>query len=270
MEQATTTAAFEQIKATSIPIKVVGTSGRLVQWLKKPGDRVEKYEPIAMLEDDGVETEITADVRGVVKVLMFHPGTEVATGTIIGYVKPAAPTIISTALGTNDTRITPPRPAPPLKPPLAPTEPTTNPPDDNPTSVVPESLVPTLASSALTQRDNLTVIEELVLPTAPAPPPIAEVAPRRSPQSAKTKQRKTTHKTYHVEESQVQRVKRLALELQLDDQAPLDCNESELIRAAIEMLLALPRPALQATLSVNRDREKAGRYGSGWPRPGKQ
>ena len=91
---------------------------------------------------------------------------------------------------------------------------------------------------------------------------------RQAPQ-AKPKRGKTTHKTYHLEEGQVQRIRRLALELKLDDQAPVDCNESELVRAAVEMLLELPRPALRAVIKANREREKAGRYGSGWPRPGR-
>jgi hypothetical protein len=57
--------------------------------------------------------------------------------------------------------------------------------------------------------------------------------------------------------------------LKLDDNAP-NCNESELVRAAVEMLLSLPQPALLQWVEENRRREEAGRYGTGFPRPGKR
>ncbi len=56
-------------------------------------------------------------------------------------------------------------------------------------------------------------------------------------------------------------------ELRLDD-AP-NVNESELVRAAVEALLQLQRPHLLAWIEENRKRERAGKYGTGRPRPGR-
>jgi pyruvate/2-oxoglutarate dehydrogenase complex dihydrolipoamide acyltransferase (E2) component len=115
-----------------------------------------------------------------------------------------------------------------------------------------------VASDAITRRPSTQpAVEELSVPSTPAA------------SSTKPQRGRTTHKTYHLSEEQTRRIKRLSLELRLDDNAP-DCNESELVRAAVEMLLSLPQPALLQWVEENRRREAAGRYGTGFPRPGKR
>lgn len=265
MNAASLNPTYERIRRTSVPINLLGDSGRLIQWLKKPGDPVEKYEPLATIQTaDGVETEVTAALSGVVKLLMFHAGTDVQSGATLCYVQPAslpppaptrmpkATTLQSTAPGATDaplSRLTIESFRVPLAPPVVP----------------PKPLIRRSTLGPVQSGDTLTPVEELTMPDVPLSVPDSRPASAR----LKSQRRKTTHKTYHIEASQVARVKRLALELQLADDEALDYNESELVRAAIELLLELPRPALLATLRVNREREKQGCYGSGWPRPGK-
>jgi hypothetical protein len=89
---------------------------------------------------------------------------------------------------------------------------------------------------------------------------------------AKRRDKKTKNRTYSIGEHQEADIARLAKTLQLealsDDSIPA-VNESELIRAAVDMLLGLPRPALLDVLNANREREKAGKWGRGRPRPPK-
>ena len=84
--------------------------------------------------------------------------------------------------------------------------------------------------------------------------------------------KKTVNRTYSIGDHQEADIARLAKTLQLealsDDSIP-PANESELVRAAVDLLLGLPRPALLDVLKANREREKAGKWGRGRPRPGK-
>jgi 2-oxoisovalerate dehydrogenase E2 component (dihydrolipoyl transacylase) len=57
--------------------------GTIARWLKKEGDRVEKYEPILEIETDKVTTEATAEVAGVLLKIHVPEGTTVTAGTIL-------------------------------------------------------------------------------------------------------------------------------------------------------------------------------------------
>ncbi len=87
--------------------------------------------------------------------------------------------------------------------------------------------------------------------------------------SGKKNRPKTRHRSYHVTDQQEEAIRELSLQMKLDRSAP-NVNESELVRCAIEMLLELPQPALLAMIEKNREKEKAQRYGTGWPRPGRK
>lgn len=115
---------------------------------------------------------------------------------------------------------------------------------------------PARATAAPTAPRSVPIVEELKL--EPPPPPSA---PARTPRP------RTKHATYHLTDNQQERLKRLVLELKLEGGELATMSESEALRAAVEMLLALPGPALAATLRENRARERAGKYGVGWPRP---
>jgi pyruvate/2-oxoglutarate dehydrogenase complex dihydrolipoamide acyltransferase (E2) component len=57
--------------------------GTIARWLKKEGDRVEKYEPILEIETDKVTTEATAEVAGVLLKIHIPEGTTVEAGTVL-------------------------------------------------------------------------------------------------------------------------------------------------------------------------------------------
>ena len=77
--------------------------GTLSKWLKKVGDTVSEYEPIAEVSSDKVDTEIPAPASGVVLKLLVEEGTTVHADTTIAIigtpeeakagVKPAAPEV---------------------------------------------------------------------------------------------------------------------------------------------------------------------------------
>jgi 2-oxoglutarate dehydrogenase E2 component (dihydrolipoamide succinyltransferase) len=97
-----------------IKIPSVGESVQeavLVQWYKKDGDRVQKDEPIFVIETDKVTLEIVAEEGGILKVVVPE-GETVAIGAVVG---------------TIDTEAAPaeaPEPTPP-EPPAEPVEPVT-------------------------------------------------------------------------------------------------------------------------------------------------
>ena len=82
--------------------------------------------------------------------------------------------------------------------------------------------------------------------------------------------RRTRHATYHLTGGQQEAIKELALSLKLVGGDELgSVGESEIVRAAIELFMSMPGAAKWAVLKDNRQREIEGKYGSGWPRPGR-
>lgn len=70
------------------------TEGTIAQWLKKPGDYVEKGESICELETDKVNVEIMAEESGVLQQILANEGDTVAVGqaiAVIGEGQAAAP-----------------------------------------------------------------------------------------------------------------------------------------------------------------------------------
>lgn len=61
-------------------------SGKIVEWLKKEGDRVEKDVPIVRIEGEKTTFEVNSPGAGVVRKLLFEPGTDVQVGQPIALV----------------------------------------------------------------------------------------------------------------------------------------------------------------------------------------
>ncbi|SES36852.1 2-oxoglutarate dehydrogenase complex dihydrolipoyllysine-residue succinyltransferase [Salisediminibacterium halotolerans] len=59
------------------------TEGTVAEWLKQPGDYVEKGEDLVELETDKVNVEVPAESSGVLKTQHFHPGDTVKVGDVI-------------------------------------------------------------------------------------------------------------------------------------------------------------------------------------------
>lgn len=81
------------------------TEGTIAQWLKKPGDYVEKGESVCELETDKVNVEIMAEESGVLQQLLANEGDTVAVGqaiAIIGEGAASAPTAAPQAAQPTD------------------------------------------------------------------------------------------------------------------------------------------------------------------------
>lgn len=85
-----TTETFEEgINVAEIKVPELAesiTEGTIAQWLKKPGDYVEKGESICELETDKVNVEIMAEESGVLQQLLANEGDTVAVGQAIAII----------------------------------------------------------------------------------------------------------------------------------------------------------------------------------------
>src|SRR5579884_931810 len=63
--------------------------GTLTKWLKKPGDRVERDEPLFEISTDKVDTEIPAPAAGVLREVLVDEGKTVAISTVVGRIDEA-------------------------------------------------------------------------------------------------------------------------------------------------------------------------------------
>ncbi len=113
----------------SIELKVpaVGESITEVEigtWLKKPGDRVEKDDPIVEIESDKATVEISAPVAGTLTQILKPTGTAASIGEVVGFMvagvasagapKAAAPVLAAAAvaIASESAKVTSPLPPP--------------------------------------------------------------------------------------------------------------------------------------------------------------
>ncbi len=109
--------------------------GTLTKWLKKPGERVQRDEPLFEISTDKVDAEIPAPASGVLKEIKVQPGATVQVNTVVGTIddggaasataQPTSATASSPAPATAQVTTTPepaapatsaPAPAPPQAP----------------------------------------------------------------------------------------------------------------------------------------------------------
>ena len=57
--------------------------GTITKWLKKPGDKVERDEPLFEISTDKVDAEIPAPAAGVVTDIRVKEGETVAVNTVV-------------------------------------------------------------------------------------------------------------------------------------------------------------------------------------------
>jgi pyruvate dehydrogenase E2 component (dihydrolipoamide acetyltransferase) len=131
--------------------------GTLTRWLKKPGDRVERDEPLFEISTDKVDTEIPSPAAGVLSEVLVQEGATVAIKTIVARIGDGA------AKPTPAAAPPPPPPAPvaaPMPPPVRSFPPPPPPPVPKPATAGPYPIEP--ASPAPPPA--------AAPPAAPAPP----------------------------------------------------------------------------------------------------
>src|SRR5437016_7969955 len=60
--------------------------GTLTKWLKKPGDKVSRDEPLFEISTDKVDAEIPSPVAGVLREQKVSEGTTVQVNTVVGVI----------------------------------------------------------------------------------------------------------------------------------------------------------------------------------------
>ena len=75
---------------TTLTMPEVGetvTEGTIERWLKKPGDHVDKYEPIVEINTDKVDVELPSPVTGTVTELLVEEGAVVEVGAPLAIIE---------------------------------------------------------------------------------------------------------------------------------------------------------------------------------------
>jgi pyruvate dehydrogenase E2 component (dihydrolipoamide acetyltransferase) len=78
-------------------LELAQETGKVLKWLKQPGDTVRKGEPIVEIETDKVTVEVEAPVAGVLRDVSAHAGDVVPVGQTIALIFAAGETGASTA-----------------------------------------------------------------------------------------------------------------------------------------------------------------------------
>src|SRR5216684_3431505 len=72
---------------TDIVMPQMGESiveGTITKWLKKPGDKVQRDEPLFEISTDKVDAEIPAPASGILREIKVSEGTTVQVNTVVG------------------------------------------------------------------------------------------------------------------------------------------------------------------------------------------
>src|SRR5438094_10220487 len=59
-------------------------NGTITKWLKKPGDKIQRDEPLFEISTDKVDAEIPAPASGVLQEIKVTEGTTVQVNTVVG------------------------------------------------------------------------------------------------------------------------------------------------------------------------------------------
>ena len=75
--------------ATDVVMPQMGESifeGTITKWLKKPGDKAQRDEPLFEISTDKVDAEIPAPAAGVLKEIKVKEGATVQVNTVVGVI----------------------------------------------------------------------------------------------------------------------------------------------------------------------------------------
>jgi 2-oxoglutarate dehydrogenase E2 component (dihydrolipoamide succinyltransferase) len=90
--------------------------GTLTKWLKKPGERIERDEPLFEISTDKVDTEIPSPAAGVVSEILVEEGKTVGINTVVARIEESG----AVAPGPRGTPPPAPSPEPPVSAPSQP------------------------------------------------------------------------------------------------------------------------------------------------------
>jgi 2-oxoglutarate dehydrogenase E2 component (dihydrolipoamide succinyltransferase) len=93
------------------------TEGTLTRWLKKPGDKVERDEPLFEISTDKVDTEIPSPAAGTLTEVLVEEGATVSVNTVVARIgdgagAAAAPATSAKTEPKQEAQPEPPPPAP--------------------------------------------------------------------------------------------------------------------------------------------------------------
>ena len=171
--------------------------GTITKWLKKPGDKVQRDEPLFEISTDKVDAEIPAPASGVLQEIKVSEGNTVQVNTVVGVIgdgsgaSASAPAKAATPAPSPAAPVSPKKEAPASTPPA----PAASAPEDEEDSDVRSSpLVRKLArehsvdlakisgtgtGGRVTKQDVLNFVENRT--TAPATAPASRQAPAPAP-----------------------------------------------------------------------------------------
>jgi pyruvate dehydrogenase E2 component (dihydrolipoamide acetyltransferase) len=108
--------------------------GTLTKWRKKPGDHVERDEPLFEISTDKVDTEIPSPAAGTLAEVLVEEGKTVGINTVVARIDESG--------GNGARAAAPAKPAPAPAPPLAAAQPATPPPPPQASAPVVEQAEP--------------------------------------------------------------------------------------------------------------------------------
>ena len=94
--------------------------GTLTKWLKKPGERVERDEPLFEISTDKVDTEIPSPAAGVLQDVLVEEGQTVGINTVVARIAEEGGAAAAPAVEQHRCREPPPPPASSRRPQQAP------------------------------------------------------------------------------------------------------------------------------------------------------
>src|SRR5487761_2776243 len=92
--------------------------GTITKWLKKPGDKIERDEPLFEISTDKVDAEIPAPAAGVLKEIKVNEGQTVPIQTVVAVID-AAGAAVDAVVAAAPAKAEAPKPAPAPAPPKA-------------------------------------------------------------------------------------------------------------------------------------------------------
>ena len=99
--------------ATDVLMPQMGESiveGTITKWLKKPGDKVQRDEPLFEISTDKVDAEIPAPAGGILKQILIPEGATVQVNTVVGVID-AEGSAVPAQPAQKTPAVTPPSPA---------------------------------------------------------------------------------------------------------------------------------------------------------------